>query len=73
MWPYVENIRDLTKALHGRVIQAQSNVERMRDLLDNFAHIPLFERDEKTTLLGLADRTLRVNKRWVTTRPLSVR
>ncbi|KAE8736964.1 hypothetical protein FOCC_FOCC017583 [Frankliniella occidentalis] len=68
VWPYVENIRDLTRALHGRVVQAQANVEHITGLLDNFAHIPLFERDEKAGLLALADRTTRVNKRFTEVR-----
>lgn len=56
VWPYVENFRDLTRTLHHRVVHAQENVDHIKGLLDNFAHVPLFERDDKTGLLAAGAR-----------------
>ena len=68
-WPQIERIRDLTMNLHHRVTRAQDNVEKMTALLDNFATVPLFERDERndTHLVILSDRHQRVNKRYKST------
>lgn len=63
---YITELGDLVKGLWKRMKSAQSNVKKIRNILEPWTKTPLIERKDrrKETLLALEDRSEKVSKRY---------
>lgn len=63
---YITELGDLVEGLWKRMKAAQSNVEKIRSILEPWTRTPLVERKDrrKDTLLALEERTEKVAKRY---------
>ncbi|XP_024875279.1 dynein beta chain, ciliary [Temnothorax curvispinosus] len=63
---YITELGDLVEGLWKRMKSAQSNVEKIRNILEPWTKTPLIERKDrrKETLLALEDRSEKVSKRY---------
>lgn len=63
---YIAEVGDLVEGLWKRMKAAQSNVEKIGNILEPWTKTPLIERKDrrKDTLLALEDRSEKVSKRY---------
>lgn len=63
---YITELGDLVEGLWKRMKAVQSNVEKIRNILEPWTKTPLIERKDrrKDTLLALEDRSEKVSKRY---------
>lgn len=63
---YITELGDLVEGLWKRMKTAQSNVEKIKNILEPWTKMPLVERKDrrKDTLLAIEDRSEKVSKRY---------
>lgn len=67
LWDYIERLHQLVHSLEARVQQTQDNLEQIRNIMNVWSKVALFERSDgkKDTLLCIEDRSEHVQRRYV--------
>lgn len=72
---YMHDLRAPVECLHSRIVQIQSNLNEIKDVMTSWAKAPLFIRKDgkKEATLCIEERQDRTNKRYAEIRDVAVR
>lgn len=72
---FMQDLRAPVECLHSRIVQIQSNLNEIKDVMTSWAKAPLFIRKDgkKEATLCIEERKDRVKKRYAEIRDVAVR
>lgn len=72
---YMQDLRAPVECLHSRMVQIQSNLNEIKDVMTSWAKAPLFIRKDgkKEATLCVEERQDRTNKRYTEIKNVAVR